>query len=427
VKIGLYVFVVDDGNSGGERALIETAVSSFEGVTLLTRGRNGGKGAAVRDGFQAAAVAGYTHALQIDADGQHDPGSIPAFLEEARKNPAACVCGLPQFDDSVPQSRLKGRRISNKWARIDTLSDALPDVLCGFRLYPLKPTLALLKKHLCGSRMDFDPQILVRLYWVGTPITFLPVPVYYPKGGVSNFNIVADNIRLSFMWMTLFFGMLVRFPKLLRMRKRSSVTDWHREKELGRGAGIRCMLFMCRHIPSGIVRFCSFFVAFFYWVFAPAARAESRRYLDNLRTFTGGKRHSTLVHFASFALTLVEKVDGWMGKYNLNRVEFADDMGELLENLNVGRGAMLLISHIGNSEILRALADMQRTGLARKIQVISVADFSVTESFNKMLGALNKESMTHFIPAANVGIETIGVLKDCVDNGGCVVIAADRT
>jgi hypothetical protein len=172
----------------------------------------------VKDGLRAAAAGGYSHALQVDADGQHDAEAIPRLLASAEAAPEALVGGVPRFDASVPASRLYGRRLTNFWIRVNTLSGAIADGMCGLRVYPLAKTLAALDRAGMGDRMDFDPEILVRLAWAGVPMRFLPVAVHYPEGGVSHFRLGRDNALISWMHTRLFFGMLLRLPVLVWRR-----------------------------------------------------------------------------------------------------------------------------------------------------------------------------------------------------------------
>lgn len=212
--------LVDDG-SGAEcaRELDRLAALHAPHVSLLRLPRNGGKGAAVIAGFREAARRGATHALQIDADGQHDPARIPQFLSLARQLPQAVVCGVPVYDASIPRSRLYGRYLTHVWVWINTLSFDIRDSMCGYRVYPLAPALALLDAQRVGQRMDFDAEILVRLYWRGLSVLNLPTPVTYPSDGVSHFDVWRDNVHISCMHARLFFGMLRRLPgRLLRGR-----------------------------------------------------------------------------------------------------------------------------------------------------------------------------------------------------------------
>jgi hypothetical protein len=182
---------------------------------------NRGKGVAVIAGFTAAHAAGCTHALQVDADGQHDFTSIPQIAALARANPDAIITGVPVFDRSAPASRRIGRKLTTLWVRINTLSSRIEDAMCGFRVYPLAPIVRLAARGNCGSRMEFDPEILVRAVWDGMPVVSMPTRVTYPLDGVSHFKMWRDNVRISWMHTRLFFGMLWRAPMILLRRLRS--------------------------------------------------------------------------------------------------------------------------------------------------------------------------------------------------------------
>lgn len=213
---GLPCLLVDDGSSPDSAAVLDQlAARESSWVRLFRHPVNQGKGGAVMTGVREAAALGFTHALQIDADGQHDPKDIPRFLAESSRAPEALVCGTPVFDDSVPRSRLWGRVLTNVWVWINTLSLQIKDGLCGFRLYPLAPLVALFSRVRLGKRMDFDPELLVRLQWEGLQVVTLPVRVRYPLDGKSHFRMGLDNWLISTMHARLFFGMLLRLPVLL--------------------------------------------------------------------------------------------------------------------------------------------------------------------------------------------------------------------
>lgn len=219
---GLPVLLVDDGSQPSCAAVLDQLVSAPE-VLLFRRTENGGKGAAVMSGLAEAHRLGFTHAVQIDADGQHTLSDLPRFLELAARNPNALITGTPQYDESVPKGRLYGRYLTHVWVWINTLSLAIKDSMCGFRVYPLVRTLAAIVPSI-GKRMDFDPEIAVRLAWAGTEIINVPTNVKYPIDGVSHFDVWWDNVRISGMHTRLFFGMLLRLPMLLwrKMRPRSA-------------------------------------------------------------------------------------------------------------------------------------------------------------------------------------------------------------
>jgi hypothetical protein len=163
---------------------------------------------------------GYTHALQVDADGQHALDDIPAFVQASQAHPQALVGGAPAYGDDAPRSRIYGRWLTRIWVWINTLSTAIPDAMCGFRIYPLAATVALLQRRNPGHRMDFDIAVLVLLYWRGVPMVWRPTRVIYPVGGISHFQGLRDNARISAMHARLFAGMLLRFPCLLARKFR---------------------------------------------------------------------------------------------------------------------------------------------------------------------------------------------------------------
>ncbi len=211
---GLRCVLVDDGSSAPCAAVLDAPARSPD-VMLVRLPRNEGKGGAMMAGLRAAAAAGYTHALQIDADGQHDAGDIPAFLERARQSPLAVICGTPVYDESIPKVRYYGRYASHFWMWLCSLSFAIRDSMCGFRVYPLASVVPLLDSARLGRRMDFDPEVLVRLHWRGVEMVNVPTRVTYPPDGVSHFRYGFDNVLIIAMYARLFFGMLLRAPLLL--------------------------------------------------------------------------------------------------------------------------------------------------------------------------------------------------------------------
>jgi len=216
---GLNCFIINDGSSAEcSKVLQEISAEESSWLTLYERDENGGKGAAVLDGFRLAIDKGFSHAIQIDADGQHKFSDISLFLKACDQSPDKLILGQPVFDSSVPKKRLIGRQFTNLWIWINTVSFDIADGMCGFRCYPLAAINEMLKTTSIGNRMDFDIDIVVRLYWQGLDIINIPTEVQYPLDGVSHFNMLQDNLFISRKHAQLFFGMLWRLPKLI-MRK----------------------------------------------------------------------------------------------------------------------------------------------------------------------------------------------------------------
>jgi glycosyltransferase involved in cell wall biosynthesis len=191
------IIIVDDGNAPPERDAIATLAAP--GVEVLRLEQNSGKGAAMLAGFRRAIERGFTHALQIDADGQHNVADVPKFTAAAREHPDALICGRAVYDESVPKSRKIGRYVTHFWVWVETASLDIADSMCGFRLYPLALVERVIKHNAIGARMDFDTEMAVHMHWRGARVINVPTRVIYPPGNVSNFAMLADNVRISLM------------------------------------------------------------------------------------------------------------------------------------------------------------------------------------------------------------------------------------
>ena len=186
------VWVVVDGSTDGSARQLSGEAAADPRLRVLVLPRNRGKGAAVLFALEQARTSGFTHVLTMDSDGQHPAERIAAFM----------VLGTPVFDATAPALRVKGRKISNWWANLETLWAGIADSLYGFRVYPIAPLIAVMRRQPWMRRFDFDVEAVVRLSWRGVPAINLPAPVRYfsaAEGGVSHFNYWRDNALLTWM------------------------------------------------------------------------------------------------------------------------------------------------------------------------------------------------------------------------------------
>lgn len=212
---GLPIILVDDGSNEETQQVLEKVDVDYHQVTLIRREQNGGKGAAVQTGLAAAYDEGWSHALQVDADGQHDLNDVETMLRLSISQPKALLSGRPVYDESISKGRYYGRFITHFWVYLETLSTDIKDSMCGFRVYPLLAYHQLAQSSSLGNKMDFDIEVMVKLHWQGVPMRFIETKVHYPEDGISHFNVFDDNVLISLMHTRLFFGMLYRLPRLL--------------------------------------------------------------------------------------------------------------------------------------------------------------------------------------------------------------------
>ncbi len=210
--------MVNDASEASVKEKLIAIEANTPQLTLLNHEVNQGKGGAVQTGLLYAEQQGYDFAIQIDADGQHCLDDIDTMLSMSKTYPEYVISGKPIYDESIPKHRYWARYITHFWVMIETLSTKLKDTMCGYRVYPVKASVKLIQEVSLGKRMDFDIEILVRLFWRGVESKFVDTKVIYPEAGISHFRAFEDNVRISWMHTKLCIGMLVRSPMLLKRK-----------------------------------------------------------------------------------------------------------------------------------------------------------------------------------------------------------------
>lgn len=416
--------VVDDGSDKTTQDELARLAAEYSNLTLIRLPVNAGKGAAVISGIQAAADAGFSHAVQVDADGQHAIEDIPRLLALAKEHPAALISGQPIYDDSVPRSRLYGRWVTHIWVWIETLSMQLEDSMCGFRVYPVAPTLQLAQRVTLGKRMDFDTEVMVHLYWQGNPSYFIPTRVIYPQDGLSHFDVLKDNLRISLMHTRLFFGMLPRIPSLLFRR---SSTHWAQQQELKGLWGMRLMLLVWRLLGRKAFSLLLYPVVGVYWLTASTARKASQSWIRRVRAQLIARRMpvpsnlTSYQHFLRFGGAMLDKIASWRGELHVGHdVVFAPGAEETL-NVSDPRGKLLLASHLGDVEACRALAQLQGS---KTINALVFSDSA--QRFKQIMEEMAPQAGLNLLPVNDIGPDTAILLKEKLDRGEWIAIVGDR-
>ncbi|AHV34082.1 glycosyltransferase family 2 protein [Aeromonas dhakensis] len=431
--------LVDDGSEPVAAAALDALAAQHPWVSLLRHPHNQGKGGAVMTGLRRAHELGFSHALQVDADGQHDLTDLPALLAEARQHPAALVSGRPLYDDSVPKGRLYGRYITHVWVWIETLSFAIKDSMCGFRVYPLASTCALLERVALGRRMDFDTEVMVRLHWAGVPMRFVPTRVIYPVDGRSHFRLFRDNLDISWMHTRLVCRLLwdlllrlCRWPARLGARLtrlwRERRTHWSRTPERGSLLGMQIMLASYRLLGRRGFSLLLYPVIGYFWLTGRAQREASQAYLARLEAFASAQGvalpaepRSSFRHFLRFGEAALDKLAGWRGDITEQEVELVG-AEHYQAAINSGKGVLLLGSHLGDLELCRALGS-RKQGLRINALVFT----RHAARFNALLKQINPDSHLNLIQVQELGADTAILLKEKLEQGEWVVIVGDRT
>ena len=421
---GLPCIVVDDGSDSSTRQQLERLAAETANLTLIRLPQNAGKGAAVIRGLQAAAQAGFSHTVQVDADGQHAIEEIPQLLALAQAHPEALISGQPIYDDSIPRSRLYGRWITHVWVWIETLSLQLKDSMCGFRVYPVTPTLQLAQRVSLGQRMDFDTEVMVRLYWQGNTSYFAPTRVTYPPDGLSHFDAIKDNCRISLMHTRLFLGMLPRIPSLLFRR---ASPHWARQQEVKGLWGMRLMLLVWRLLGRKAFSLLLYPVVGVYWLTAATARRASQQWITRVREQLAARQMPILPtltsyrHFQRFGEAMLDKIASWRGELQFGRdVVFTAGAEETL-NISDPRGKLLLVSHLGDVEACRALAQLQGG------KTINALVFSENaQRFKQIMTEMAPQAGLNLMPVNDIGPDTAILLQEKLDRGEWIAIVGDR-
>ena len=426
-KFNLPCYLVDDGSQDETRYILQAMAEKFSWVTLINHPFNRGKGAAVTSGLRQAYRDGFSHVLQVDADGQHNLDDIPLMISTAEQQPQSLISGQPIYDDSVPKGRLYGRYITHFWVWIETLSLDIQDSMCGFRVYPLEATEQLLSQQALGERMDFDIEIMVKLHWQGTPVVHVPTKVIYPEDGISHFQGLQDNVRISWMHTKLFFGMLTRLPQILN--KNTPHQHWSSMGERGSYWGIKLLAECYRLGGHWLCRAIMYPVIGYFFLTGASARQASMNFLarvqqqvpDHPDLHQPTQWRDSLNHFIAFGNAALDRIDAWCDRIKLNQVDF-NDRHILANQVASGRGAVLIVSHLGNLELCRAISIHQQ-----KVKVNVMVLTQHAENFNKVLQQLNPQSSLNLIHVNELDPSTSMLLQQKIDMSQILVIADDHT
>ncbi len=335
----------------------------------------------------------------------------------------------PKYSDDAPKARLYGRKITNFWVAVETLSTALKDTMCGFRIYPAEAFFKVIDEGRIGMRMDFDIEILVRMYRNGVNTLYVESPVNYPLDGVSSFDAFHDNVKISLAHTRMFFESILHYPALIarKFKKPKSAEHWAEQEEVHGLLGMKIMMFLYRLGGRGLFNLILYPVIFCYYLSAGTARRSSKEFLQkvakrrlelNLKPL---ENLSSYKHFYTFGQSMLEKLASWQGDIRLDHeVIYSEGSDEAL-NGDAKRGHLIIGSHLGDLETLRAVERFSKS------MVINALVF--TENARRFKAVMNEfapKSNINLIPVQTIGPETAAILYDKIEKGEWVAILGDR-
>ena len=186
----LPVVVVDDGSADDTADRARDA-----GATVIRQVPNAGKGAALRAGFRHALDTGAPAVVTLDADGQHDPAEIPAFLERFGDRRAELIIGQRDLASMPPV-----RRLSNTIGGVAlaaALGRSVPDNQSGYRLIGRTLMRALLDSEESG--FEFEVEMIARCLALGLPLDSVPIRTIYAgePSHIRPWRHLAEFVRIA--------------------------------------------------------------------------------------------------------------------------------------------------------------------------------------------------------------------------------------
>lgn len=415
------IFIIDDGSNATSKAVLKALKK--ENLEIFTRAKNGGKGAAIKDGLNLAHSQGFTHAFQIDADMQHELSNLHTFIALSKQNKNALICGQSVFENA-PKARLYGRKITDFWVKINTLGGDIKESMCGFRIYPLGEICPLLPRAK-SDRMDFDIDILYLAYKAQIPFIWQEVKVLYEKDAVSHFRGFKDNFLISLTHAKHFLA-LPKFAFKKAFGRKNEEQKWFEKQEKASKFWLNVSVKFVTYLPSFLVRFSCFFVVLFYYIFSFKERKFIKEFYINLQNYQRQNalkisKISVFRNFYEFGMSIADKIAVYKGKIVLENLKIKDKKFLFSELIDKKEGQIIITSHFGNIEIARVLSK------ALKDNRLCILVFNQhAQNFTQMLNELSGTKIAS-VCVNELDLSKMLELKTMLENGTHLGIMGDRT
>ncbi len=244
------IMIVNDGSTDNTSEILH----KFSEILVVSYIKNKGKGYALRKGFRKAFESGYSFAITIDSDGQHDPHDIDSFLKAHKEAPEAIIVGARKnIEGEVPGKNSFANRFSNFWFAVIT-GNELEDTQSGYRLYPLGK---IGKMKFVTTKYEFELEVLIRAIWKNIPVISVPIKAIYPpkEERITHFRPLRDFFRISVLNTVMVFLALSFFRPFafIRSLNRKNIRKFYENIFLSKENHVKIVLSAMLGIFMGII------------------------------------------------------------------------------------------------------------------------------------------------------------------------------
>lgn len=207
---------------------------------------------------------------------------------------------------------------------------------------------------------------------------------------------------------------------------------WSEEKEIGNRWKALFSVFVYKFLGRTFIILYLIPISIVYFFYSKNRMQSSREYLKRMSKYNKKIKSNIICsykHLLSFVVSIAEKFSAWNGDIPIKDliVKTKDDYDEIIDLLNQKKGIIILFSHIGNIELLKALAVINEGNPIKNYKINIIIDPKVNKNVNILIGEGKNNDFIDFIDASNIGPETILSIENKLNNGEIVAIAGDRT
>ena len=204
-----------------------------------------------------------------------------------------------------------------------------------------------------------------------------------------------------------------------------SQPHWSQIQEAGAVLGMKFLFWVYRLLGRPVMYLALAPVMVYFFALRAASRQASLDYLARVHTYDANQPRASLwlsfKHFFSFAACLVDKLAAWTGRIPLEQIQLhgIDLFDQLIARQ---QGAIIVVSHLGNLEVCRALAEVHP-----RLRLTILLHTRHAQKFNQLAKKLDPQGNISLLQVTEFNAATAIMLNEKVMAGEFIAIAGDRT